>query len=91
MRKKVLAVLMALVALCAFAVADETAEEWVKKGDELFLNGSSEEAVKAYDKAIELNPKEIAAWLSKGIILDGLERHNESIEAYETAIRNRSQ
>jgi hypothetical protein len=43
MRKRVLAILMALVALCAFAVAEETAEDWTKKGDELLVGDSPEE------------------------------------------------
>ena len=80
-------VMIALVILCVSAVAQEMiAEDWYKKGQELERKGSYEEAVKAYDKAIELNPKDIMVWLSKGIILSGLEQHNESIEAYETAI-----
>jgi hypothetical protein len=55
MRKTVLAVLMALVALCAFAVAEETAEDWVKKGDELFAEGSLEEADQAWDNIQRYN------------------------------------
>jgi hypothetical protein len=43
MRKKVLAILMALAALCAFAVAEETAEDWVKTGDEPLVVESPEE------------------------------------------------
>ncbi|MGC9514535.1 hypothetical protein [Methanocrinis sp.] len=43
MRKRVLAILMALVALCAFAVAEETAEDLVKTGDELLVGASPEE------------------------------------------------
>jgi len=85
MRKTVLAILMALGALCAFSVAEETAEDWVKKGDELFLNGYGEEALEAYDKAIELDPNDMAAWLAKGTALSCLERHYESIDAYMRA------
>ncbi len=85
MRKRVLAILMALVALCAFTVAEETAEDWVKKGDELYENGYGEEAVKAYDKATELNPNNMAAWLAKGTALSCLERHDESLDAYMRA------
>jgi len=44
MRKTVLATLIALVALCASAVAEEISEDWVKKGDELSANVSLEEA-----------------------------------------------
>jgi len=40
MGKTVLAILIALVSLCASAVAEETAEDWVKTGDELLAEGS---------------------------------------------------
>lgn len=43
MRKRVLAILMALVALCAFTVAEETAEDWVKTGDEPLVGDPPEE------------------------------------------------
>lgn len=51
MKMTVLTILMALAALCAFAMADETAEDWAKTGDELYENGSYEEAASTYDKA----------------------------------------
>ena len=66
MRKTVLAILMALVALCAFAMAEETAEDGVKKGDELYENGSYEEAADAYDEAIQMDPSDADAWFGKG-------------------------
>lgn len=43
MRKKVLAILMALVALCVFAVAEEIADDWTKKSDETLVGDSPEE------------------------------------------------
>ena len=77
MRKTVLAVLMALVALCVSAMAEETAEEWVKKGDELFAAGSIDEALQAWDKAlqiyneiIEQNPQDVKVLIEKVELLD---------------------
>ena len=73
--------------LCASALAQEdTAEDWFNKGQELFSNGSMEEAVKAYDKAIELDPQYGWAWGGKATALSILGRHNESLEAYDKAI-----
>ena len=43
--------------LCASSLAQEnTAEDWYKKGRDLAKNGSYEEAVFAYNRAIELEP-----------------------------------
>ena len=80
--------------LCVCAVAqDNTAESWFKKGQELGRNGSYEEAVKAYDNALELDPKNAEAWLGKGTVLSlwagsindkGL--YEDAIKAFDKAI-----
>ena len=49
--------LLAIAMLCASAMAQEnTADDWYKKGRDLAKNGSYEEAVIAYNRAIELEP-----------------------------------
>jgi len=53
MRTTIFAVLVALVVLCAFATAQETADDWMNKGDELYENGHYEEAFSAYVTASE--------------------------------------
>ncbi len=64
---KLFLAMIALVALCASAAAQEmTAEDWYKKGLELSKKGSHEEAVKAYDKAIEIEPQNAMFWFAKG-------------------------
>jgi len=66
MRTTILAVLVALVTLCAFATAQETAEDWAKKGDELYESGYYEESLSAYETVIQLDSKNADAWLGKG-------------------------
>ena len=46
----------------------------------------SDEAIKAYDKAIEINPQYSDAWNNKGIALDNLNKSDEAIKAYDKAI-----
>jgi superkiller protein 3 len=65
---------------------ENTAEDWFNKGQELFRNGSKEEAVGAYDKAIELNPRYSMAWGGKASALSILGRYNESLDAFDRAI-----
>ena len=48
--------LMALAFLCASALAQEmTSEDWFNRGQELQRNDYHEEALQAFDKAIEIN------------------------------------
>ncbi|MGB5100304.1 MAG: tetratricopeptide repeat protein, partial [Methanothrix sp.] len=68
--------LLALVALCVCAAAQEnTAEGWYKKGLELELSDSREEAVQAYDKAIQLDPQNPKYWNNKAFNLWLLHRN----------------
>ena len=86
-----LVLIIALAALCSCAVAQEdaagnTADWWIEKGNELFINGSHEEALGAYDEAIELDPVNGSLWKGKifielGRFEDALECFNRSIEA----------
>jgi len=86
-RAKFFLIMMALAALCISVAAQEkTAEDWFNKGQELFRNGSQEEAIIAYDKAIELNPQYGMAWGGKATALSILGRYNESLDAYDKAI-----
>jgi len=56
------------------------------KGDSLGRLNKSDEAIKAYEKAIEINPNDSDAWYNKGVALDNLNKSDEAIKAYEKAI-----
>ena len=100
MGTRFLTVLIALAALCTYAVAEEvTAEDWLNRGQELMMNGSSGEALAAYDRAIKLIPvnstqKLAEAWELKAFALANLgdvrghdqALYEESIRAYDKAI-----
>ena len=45
-----------------------------------------EEALKSYDKAIGLNPKDAEAWLNKGVTLSAMGMYKEALESYDKAI-----
>lgn len=84
---------MALAVLCVSALAQEnTAEDWYRRGNDLEGNRSYEDAVNAYDKALELNPKYAAAWCDKGRALSRMAifpnatgKYNESLKAFDKA------
>jgi len=56
-------------------MADEnSAASWLQKGHELFINGSMDEALRAYDNALAIDPGNATAWLDKALICDILAR-----------------
>lgn len=48
--------------------------------------GGSEEAIKAQDKAIAIDPDDAYAWFKKGYALADLGRFKKAIKAYDKAI-----
>jgi tetratricopeptide (TPR) repeat protein len=59
---------------------------WYSVGNERAKNGDNDDALIAYDKALELDPNHVSAWNNKGIILSRLKRFEEAIICYDKAI-----
>ncbi|TSA17525.1 MAG: tetratricopeptide repeat protein [Nitrosopumilales archaeon] len=59
---------------------------WYSIGNERAKEGDTEEALIAYDKALELDPNHVSAWNNKGITLSRLKRFEEAIMCYDKAI-----
>ena len=55
-------------------------------GDEKAAEGYYEEAIRAYEKAVVINPNYVTAWKNIGNVLYSLGRYNESLAAYDKAI-----
>ena len=62
------------------------ARERVRKGDALRGQLRFEEAVKCYDCALELEPKNHRVWFSRGRALSEATRNQEALACYENAI-----
>ena len=60
---------------------------WNGKGIVLSEQGKYDEAIKAFDRAIELNPQYADAWYNKGLALDHQGKYDEVIKAYDRAIK----
>ena len=56
---------------------------WNYKGLALEAQSKDDEAIQAYDKAIEINPQYAEAWFNKGCVLP---EENDSIKAYDKVI-----
>lgn len=60
--------------------------DWVYHGVDLFSSGDYKEAIKFYDKALELNPENINAWIQKGISQQKLGQKEEANKSFHKAI-----
>lgn len=65
--------------------ATQDALAWNNKGSALSALGKHEEAIKAYDEAIRLDPSYAAAWNNKCSALKALNRTTEADAAFATA------
>ncbi len=60
---------------------------WYGKGASLILLGQYEEALRAIDKALDLNPRNEVAWLNKGNALTKLGRLVDALRCFNAAIK----
>ena len=62
--------------LVSIASAAQSTNVWFHKGSELMSSEKYDEAIKAYDKAIEINQQDLASWYNKAITLNKLNKSN---------------
>ena len=60
---------------------------WIYKGNALYNQHKYDEAIQAYDKAIEIDPDTCTAWNNKGIAFDDVGKYDEATQAYDKAIK----
>ena len=70
----------------AGARPEERGAPGTARADILNSLGRHEEAIRCFDKALELDPKNAAVWYNKGVSLAGLGRHEEAIRSYDKAL-----
>lgn len=64
----------------------KTTKECLGYGLALYNKGKYDDAIKAFDKAIELNPQLADAWNNKGVSLKAQNKYDEAIVASDKAI-----
>jgi tetratricopeptide (TPR) repeat protein len=86
-----LPVLLALIIMLLAPALGQTdtsqtgATYWFDKGMTYYILNNYSESIKAYDKALEINPQNDQAWNNKGIDLGILGRYDEAISAFNKA------
>ena len=60
--------------------------EWSDKGNSIARLGRDEEAIRCYDKALEIDPRNAVFWTNKGGSLAILGRDEEAIRCYDKAL-----
>jgi len=59
---------------------------WSNKGKALSSLGKNEEALKCYDRSLEINPNSTFGWSNKGLALYYLGKTEQAIECYSKAL-----
>ena len=57
------------------------------EGNELFCSERFDEAIKCYDKIIEMNPNSRVAWGYKAHTLSKLKKYDEAFVCYQKALK----
>ena len=87
MRKTILNILCCTFFFCASAsAADVKPSNWVDRGVALVMEGKYDEAIKAFDKAIEQNPKDAVAYNNRGAAYGQIGNYKQQIEDSNKAI-----
>ena len=81
------AVLIILLALMTSAQCQQTAEDWLKKGNDFLQKGFYDLAIECYDESIMLNPNYTYAWNNKCSALGFQDKFDEAVRACDEAIK----
>jgi tetratricopeptide (TPR) repeat protein len=61
--------------------------ELYRKGNSYYDRGFDEQAIKHYDKSIEINPNLVEVWKKKGDACCSLAKYEESIMCYDRVLK----
>lgn len=64
----------------------EAAEKWFRKGLQFEQSGASQDAVRAYETAVQLDPKSAGAWVNLGTIFFNAKQFRKAEEHYKRAV-----
>ncbi|MEG4146114.1 tetratricopeptide repeat protein [Microcoleus sp. Pol12B5] len=62
-----------------------TAADYAKQGDACFFENRYQDAIAAYDQALQIQPDLADTWNNRGVVLTRMQRYPEAIASYEQA------
>jgi len=62
-----------------------TAGDYAKQGDACFFENRYQDAIAAYDQALQIQPDLADTWNNRGVVLTRMQRYPEAITSYEKA------
>ena len=68
----------------------KSAKSWYNKGTKLLIQGNYKEALKCFNKAVEVDPEYDFAWNSKGLIHEKFEEYQNALESFNKALEIQS-
>ncbi len=88
MKRKALYIICSVCLIYATSsVADVKTSSWVEKGVALVMEGKYNEAIEAFNKAIELNPKDAVAYNNRGAAYGQTGNYKQQIEDSSKALQ----
>ena len=64
----------------------DAAEKWFRKGLQLEQTGSAQDAIRAYETAVQMDPKSAGAWVNLGTIYFNSKQFRKAEEYYRRAV-----
>jgi tetratricopeptide (TPR) repeat protein len=86
MKALLILAMLAISISSAIGAEDNTSAYWTAQGDEFRAQYKYDDAIQAYDKALELNESHIAALAGKGEALWNTGRYNESLLSFDEVL-----
>ena len=79
-------IITVIILTCPGAAQAQDTQELLNKGTEQSKLWNYEEAISYYDKALQIDPKNVPALTNKGVALNKLGRNEEAISYYDKVL-----
>jgi tetratricopeptide (TPR) repeat protein len=86
-RKIALAMVVAIVSLMGAAVSAQADASDILDGYSYYGEGEYDDALDAFDEAIDDEEDEPAGYVGKGLVLSAMERYDEAVAAFDMAVK----
>jgi serine/threonine protein kinase len=71
----------------AAPVSPDRSLSWIERGDMLFQQKHYQQALAAYDGAVQVNPFNVLAWLKRGMVLESFQKYSAALTCYDRVIQ----